>query len=119
MHSLIAPRMRHPRCARLDEAAAEIDCRTRACVDFVRFNERRSLERRGDRRSERAEHGQVALAFSLEFVPLQFVVKDPGDALKDLRAEAVLRMEMGKGQRQRTRSRPCCSTSGIRPKRRT
>ena len=105
MHRLIAERMGLPACAQFDAAAAEIDRGARPAIDFIRFDDFRPLERRDDRRPERAKHAKKTFALALELVPLRFVVDDLGDALESLRAKAVLGMEVRKGQSERARAR--------------
>ena len=105
MHGLIAERMRLPCRAQFDATTAEIDRGARPLIDFIRFDDFRPFERRRDRRPERAEHAEKSFALAPEFIPLRFVVNDPGGALESLRAEAMLRMEVGEGQDQRARTR--------------
>ena len=105
MHGLIAERMSFSCRAQFDATTAEIDRGARPAVDLIRLDDFRSLERRGDRRPERAKHAEKSFALALELIPLRFVVDDLGGALESLRAEAVLRMEVGKGQSERARTR--------------
>ena len=104
MHRLIAERMRLSCCAQFDAATAEIDRGARPAIDFIRLNDCRPLERRGDRRPERAKHAEKSFALAPELVPLRFVVDDLGDALENLRAEAVLGWKwVGSGSAARPR----------------
>src|SRR5277367_2437454 len=53
-------------------------------------------------RAEGLEHADIAFALCLQFVPLRPVVVNLRGTFEHLRAKAVLRMEMGERQHQRT-----------------
>jgi len=105
MHRLAAERMCLPCCAQLDGRSAEINRSARPPIDFIRFDDFRRLERRGDPRPERAKHAEKSFALALELIPLRFVVDDLDCALESLRPEAALRMEVSEGQDRRARHR--------------
>ncbi|GAA3116220.1 hypothetical protein GCM10020254_73730 [Streptomyces goshikiensis] len=79
--------------------AAEVDLGL-ALVDQIGVDQFDSFEFGGDRGAQALEHAEIAGSLAPQFGALAAVVDDRGGALERLRAEAVLRVEVGEGQVQ-------------------